>query len=140
VAGFYNSLLGQAVAFGNPISLLPGWNPAWGITCKSGSPPSPEREAVYTDGRNWTGRLKSLNHYAQWNYEHHFAGGRTDRGRAWVVEKVAAIGMTAATIEEIMAHGMCAMMAIRPLQMRHCKVFRRGSKCLLLLLILLLPP
>ena len=30
VSNFYNSKLGQAVQFGSPLSLLPGWNQQWG--------------------------------------------------------------------------------------------------------------
>ena len=34
VSNFYNSKLGNAVQFGSPPSLLPGWNPAWGNNLK----------------------------------------------------------------------------------------------------------
>jgi hypothetical protein len=30
VSNFYNSVVGKAVQFGSPLSLLPVWNPQWG--------------------------------------------------------------------------------------------------------------
>jgi hypothetical protein len=109
VSNFYNSVVGKAVQFGSPLSLLPVWNPQWGNNLAEwgvaivgklgglfGSGATPGTNQLTTlSGTKIVGSAPEL----------------AAEGALGAIEKVATPAMGVATAADIIAHGTCAMMA-----------------------------
>jgi hypothetical protein len=109
VSNFYNSKLGKAVQFGSPLSLLPVWNPGWGNNLQEwGIAIAGKFGGLFGAGAMpGTNQLTTLSGTKTVGSAPELA----TEGTLGVIEKVAPFAMGAATVADIVAHGICAMMA-----------------------------